>query len=903
MLKNDLAETISLDGRWDFCLGKDPEGNSTTQGTVQTPGCWEAQGFSKFIDGPATYRRTIDLPASWEGQKIQVEFEAVSYQCTILFNGVQVGEHRGLWTPFAVDLTAAARPGEQNQLELIIYKPGERYPMRSSLAGFLPDIATTFGGIWQSARLRAWRVGLEDFQVQADYQEGCLDINCRAINLKGPLIRWHWIVQVFRGDRPITGENLPMPHDGRLDISLMLPEADLWQPEDPALYTVQVNLVHDNKTVARATQRTGFRCLSARGNQLLLNDQPFMVRGILSWGWEPDRIAPFYTAEQARQEMRRVKQMGFNLIKLCLFLPNQTYFDIADEEGVLLWEEFPMWLPAVTPELREQAPREYSDLARLLNWHPSVALFSLGCELNQSVDEDLLGLLNQVVHMQVRDVLVCDNSGSGESYSGLDYDFSDFTDYHPYYDIHYFEPLLDNWRRDWQAPRPWIFGEFCDSDTFRDLDEIIQANGGERPWWLTRANPVTTWRSESIAMLEYHKRLEKAHTGFTFQELTAVSYQQSQVTRKYTLESLRRKAGMGGYIITGLRDTPISTTGIWDDFYRPKWTASEFRQVNESAVLCLDTTRRRRWTYGGDRPERLDLQNLWAGETMRWYIILSLYGRELPAGSHLRWSLTNKEGDVFASGATLVNKRLLPGLPGEIGTISCSMPAVTHPTELHLKVDLTQDEFEVSNHWSIWVYPIPPEPPGELGIVDPAHLLDDWGDWLKPTPRVKSSNDLKRFNVLLSTVWESGLEKWVEEGGKVLLLQQFDGPLPTRRCPFWREAIKLFPPHPIWDSFPQRGYTDMQFFGMASDVAFNSEKLQEALPTSARRQPILRRLDGREFHMSEYLFEAGIGKGSLLGCSLRLQGGTGAQASGWQRNVAGSSMLWHLIEYLWNSVL
>ena len=314
------------------------------------------------------------------------------------------------------------------------------------------------------------------------------------------------------------------------------------------------------------------------------------------------------------------------------------------------------------------------------------------------------------------------------------------------------------------------------------------------------------------------------------------------------------------------------------------------------------TTRRRRWTYGGDRPDRIDLQNLWAGETRRWHIILSLYGRELPAGSHVRWTLSDGEGNVDISGETEVNKRLLPGLPCEIGAISCSMPAVTRPTELHLKVDLTQAEFEVSNHWPIWVYPVPPRLPGELGIVDPAYLLDEWGDWLKSIPRVKSSPDLKRFNVLLTTVWEPGLEKWVTEGGKVLLLQQFDGPLPTRRCPFWREAIKLFPPHPIWDSFPQRGYTDMQFFGMASDVAFDSEKLKEALPTSTKLQPILRRLDGREFHMSEYLFEAGIGKGSLLGCSLRLQGGVGAQPFGWQRNVAGSSMLWTLLEYLKTSV-
>ena len=60
----------------------------------------------------------------------------------------------------------------------------------------------------------------------------------------------------------------------------------------------------------------------------------------------------------------------------------------------------------------------------------------------------------------------------------------------------------------------------------------------------------------------------------------------------------------------------------------------------------------------------------------------------------------------------------------------------------------------------------------------------------------------------------------------------------------------------------------------------------------------MRRLDAREFHLSEYIFEARIGEGTLMGCSLRLQGGAGAQPSGMEHNVAGSSMLWALLNYL-----
>ena len=90
----------------------------------------------------------------------------------------------------------------------------------------------------------------------------------------------------------------------------------------------------------------------------------------------------------------------------------------------------------------------------------------------------------------------------------------------------------------------------------------------------------------------------------------------------------------------------------------------------------------------------------------------------------------------------------------------------------------------------------------------------------------------------------------------------------------------------------------MQFFGMASDLAFVSGNLTDTLSMVDGILPIMRRLDAREFNISEYIFETRIGEGILLGCSLRLQGGAGAQPSGWENNVAGSSMLWALLNYL-----
>jgi hypothetical protein len=894
MIRNDLSDSIALTGTWEFSLG-----HESPQGIIQVPDCWEAQGYSKFLEGPGHYQRKIHIPEEWVGHKIMVKFQAVSYACEIYLNGTLVNKHRGLWTPFVVDLTAVSHPGEENTLELIVYKPGERYPMRSTLAGFIPDVATTFGGIWQPVHLRALKVGIDELQIETDYDEGGLQISCQAEIYDNSLTDGSWEMIVSSGGSPVKSQSLPFTSDGKLNTYLSIDDPILWSPTHPHLYTIEVTLLENIKPVAQVSERIGFRRMTTNGDQLLFNDQPFMVRGILSWGWEPDRIAPVYTPEQAREEMRRVRQLGFNLIKLCLFMPNQAYYDIADEEGMLLWQEWPLWLPEITTELREIIKDEYAAMTGLIRHHPAVVLYSLGCELSQVVDSELLESLNITVRDLVSDVLVCDNSGSGESYGGLDYDFSDFTDYHPYYDIHYFEPLLDNWRRDWQSPRPWIFGEFCDSDTFRDIKEIIDMNGGQRPWWMTSDNPVATWRPESLALIEEEDRLERAESGFTSQELVKISHAQSLVERKYTLETLRRRRGMGGYIVTGLRDTPISTSGIWDDLYRPKWNTTEFLWINDEAVLALDVTRKRRWHNGGDRPDRLDIYNHLSGSSVRWNVILNFTGTKSFKGNVLNWSLVDTDGTEIHSGSSEITHDITPGVPQELGTITCKLPVVEKGTEIRLDISLHNNGSVITNQWPIWIYPNPPNPPTNLGVFDPAHILDDYGDWLYGIPRVPTAMDFSKYEMLLTTVLDDELLSFVSMGGKLLLLQHGDGPLPSRRCPFWRESIILFPKHPLWESFPQRGYANMQFFGIASDIAFHSHQLKN-LPYLKALHPILRRLDAREFHMSEYLFEARVGKGLLSGCSLRIQGGAGAQPYGWRRNIAGSALLWMMLDYMSN---
>lgn len=400
MTRNDLSPTLPLDGVWAFY--SDADGNA---GEIVVPGCWEAQGYPKTLDGPVIYRRAVHVPAEWTGQPIVAEFDAVSYAATVRCNGQVVGDHIGMWTPFAVDLSAALKPGQENLIEVEVVKPchaltGGQYPLRSSLAGFLPDIATTFGGLWQSARLRVLAAGFDRVGIEADPTSGMLHVGARPVlpaDSLDALVR----ITVAHAGQVVAAHETPVTGGEHLDANLRVTNPVLWQPGQPALYSVHLEMICGGRTVATVTERVGFRQLRPVGEQLLLNDRPISLRGVLSWGWNPATIAPCVTAESARREMRRMAALGFNLIKLCLFIPNQTYYEIADEEGMLLWQEWPMWLPDVTLSLRSQAPGEYANYIQLTRHHPSVLVYSLGCELDRSVDRDLLNQLDGVVRCAV----------------------------------------------------------------------------------------------------------------------------------------------------------------------------------------------------------------------------------------------------------------------------------------------------------------------------------------------------------------------------------------------------------------------------------------------------------------------------------------------------------------------
>jgi hypothetical protein len=144
-------------------------------------------------------------------------------------------------------------------------------------------------------------------------------------------------------------------------------------------------------------------------------------------------------------------------VKLCLWVPPPAYFEIADRLGMLLWMELPMWLPQGTDFCRQQTPGEYRRIVRQIGDHPSVAIWTIGCEIGKGVDAKFLGDLYAQVKDQTGSPLVRDNSGSAECYGGPLPEHADYWDYHLYCDLPFARPAFESFAPRWRSPQPWLF--------------------------------------------------------------------------------------------------------------------------------------------------------------------------------------------------------------------------------------------------------------------------------------------------------------------------------------------------------------------------------------------------------------------------------------------------------------
>jgi beta-glucuronidase len=160
-------------------------------------------------------------------------------------------------------------------------------------------------------------------------------------------------------------------------LQLSAPRLELWSPENPRLYTVAVESALD-----RISDRIGFRTITTRGNDILLNGKPIFLRGVSLHEENPLKGARAHSEGDARLLLGWAKELNCNFVRLAHYPHNEHMARVADELGLMLWEEVPVYwtIQWENPDTLENAKAQLTDLIVRDRSRASVIVWSVANE-------------------------------------------------------------------------------------------------------------------------------------------------------------------------------------------------------------------------------------------------------------------------------------------------------------------------------------------------------------------------------------------------------------------------------------------------------------------------------------------------------------------------------------------
>jgi len=164
----------------------------------------------------------------------------------------------------------------------------------------------------------------------------------------------------------------------RVDVTLPIDGCRLWSPEAPFLYRVRVETGADVYE-----ERFGMRSFTfdAETGRALLNGEPYYLRGsnvcFFRFTEDPNRGGKGWDEAWVRRLHRQFKSMHWNALRYCIGLVPEMWYEIADEEGFLIQDEFPIWYLGKWPgePKADQLAAEYREWMRERWNHPCVVIW------------------------------------------------------------------------------------------------------------------------------------------------------------------------------------------------------------------------------------------------------------------------------------------------------------------------------------------------------------------------------------------------------------------------------------------------------------------------------------------------------------------------------------------------
>jgi beta-galactosidase len=351
------------------------------------------------------YHKRFSIGKEHAGRLVAIEFDGVQKYARIYLNGELVGEHKGGYTSFSVDITKKVRFGEPNVLAVEVSNRRDDH-----FGGIPPMTAGNFdvyGGIYRDVRLVIRDRLSIPFQGSAEHEGGTFVTTPTVSAERGVANVKTWVRNEYSEPRRCLLVTRVVDAAGRTvakttsrqtiapastsEFSQTLPAVlhpHLWAPGSPYLYKVTTEVLDGDRLADTYSSPLGFRWFSWNHTEsrLYLNGSKMVLHGMnrhQEYPWLGDAI-PKWMHIRDMEDMRY--GLGMNFQRTVHYPNDPLVYDEADRLGIITIEEMPNIKDiAFGRDIQRSMLKEA--IRRDRN-HPSIFIWSMGNETDQPADSE-----------------------------------------------------------------------------------------------------------------------------------------------------------------------------------------------------------------------------------------------------------------------------------------------------------------------------------------------------------------------------------------------------------------------------------------------------------------------------------------------------------------------------------
>ena len=400
----DRRNVISLNGDWHYLVDQSParalytgdgkvrdnsyghnshpnissgphneEYDFATAPTLRVPGDWNTQEPTLFrYEGVVWYQRDFTVEPK-VGTRTFLHIGAANYRSFVWINGKHICDHEGGYTPFDCEVTAVLQPGNNF---VVIAVDSTRH------VDDIPSVAFdwfNYGGLTRDVSLVTLPAQfIDDYDVHLKHEAAFSSADPKT------LTGFIHVVGAPAGSRVVLripeagiSEILRTDSEGRAPFQLKAAKLNLWSPDAPTLYRVELSTESD-----KIDELIGFRDVRVDGTRILLNGKPVFLQGVNAHAEAPYRTGRVCTDDDVNNIFKFLHELNANFVRLAHYPHDERMERTADREGIMIWSEIPLWqhISFDKPEVYNKAVAMLNEMVRRDRNKASVIFWSVSNE-------------------------------------------------------------------------------------------------------------------------------------------------------------------------------------------------------------------------------------------------------------------------------------------------------------------------------------------------------------------------------------------------------------------------------------------------------------------------------------------------------------------------------------------